>query len=166
MRKWASQKKTSPWLVADDATTANESAAPTRAGILRELAVLGRRVHTGDTVLICFSGHGVEIGGKSYLLPSDADALDEGTLADTSIEVGKVRERLKQIPADLLLLAFDMCRTYPIKTGREGVSPPNPLTKGFWRGLDFNLSASAAPARKGPRVVVRLWSCAGRATVF
>ena len=149
-------------LVSDAAPGKEGEALPDRAAILRELAMLSRRTKPGDVVFVCYSGHGVELPGQgACLLPWDADPYDEGTLADTAIAETKLVERLKAMPAGLLLIALDMCRTQPIKTGKDGISAPNPLTAGLMRGMDFVLPDKTPPGEaNSPRAVVRLWSCA------
>ena len=148
-------------LVSDAAPNKEGEALPDRAAILRELAMLARRTQSGDTVFVCYSGHGMELANHSaYLLPWDADPYDEGTLTDTAISEAKLVERLKAIPAALLILTLDMCRTQPLKNGRDGVTEANKLTAGILRGMDFALMEKAGVSKaNAPQAVVRLWSC-------
>src|SRR5262245_40127325 len=45
---------------------------PLKANIERQLALLMRSVEKGDILLFGFSGHGLSIGGKTYLCPFEA----------------------------------------------------------------------------------------------
>ncbi|HEY8460185.1 MAG TPA: hypothetical protein VIM99_07380, partial [Blastocatellia bacterium] len=60
---------------------------PLRSVILGRLASLPDMVSDDGLLLIYFSGHVVERGGKNYLLPSDALTGDDALLAETAISV-------------------------------------------------------------------------------
>ncbi len=116
---------------------------PTRSNILTELARLAQNAAPGDTVFVLYGGHGMEVAGVPYLLPYDTTAFDAESLADSALPVGKFRQRLAQIKARALVLAFDMCRSSPLKTGKTAVSSDNNMTRSVARGLDFKKSAAA-----------------------
>ena len=42
-----------------------------RSAVYEQLALLKSRIRQGDEVVVFFSGHGVQIGSASYLLPVD-----------------------------------------------------------------------------------------------
>jgi uncharacterized caspase-like protein len=65
-----------------------------------------------DVALVFFAGHGVEIGGRNHLLPSDADATSPDTLASTSLPLEELRDAVAAVaPVGLILL--DACRNDP-----------------------------------------------------
>lgn len=105
-------------------TTAGDPARqPTRGNILTALGLLEKwsqadPQHPPDTVLVYFSGHGVEQGGKSYLIPSDVDRAD---LANTALSLDLVREKLAMSGAKKQIIIVDACRfqTTPGKAGGE-----------------------------------------------
>lgn len=140
-------------LLTSDGT--GDAARPTGAQILFELEQLGRNVKPGDTLFVLFSGHGIEMGGTSYLLPYDTDARTESTLKRTALATADVTAELRRIPAGTLLLAFDMCRNDPRK-GSKATGADNVLGAKQARDL------AIPPARdgsSGPRTVVTLFSC-------
>lgn len=101
----------------------NGDSAPTRENILN---VLRRKAETPcDRLFVSFAGHGVGVGGKSYLCPSDAlnpqtfDASGDGRSAafgasDASdaklIAVSEMLEILKGAKAKEVILLLDACR--------------------------------------------------------
>ncbi|HWA83968.1 MAG TPA: caspase family protein, partial [Fimbriimonadaceae bacterium] len=99
--------------------TSHSGNKPTNTNILFELEQLGRNVKPGDTVFFFFSGHGVELGGSTYLLPSNTDARSELTLRQSAIPTAAIQGALSKLPAENLILAFDMCRTDPLKSDRD-----------------------------------------------
>ncbi|MBI2301014.1 MAG: caspase family protein, partial [Armatimonadetes bacterium] len=90
---------------------------PTGANILDLLSRLARRCDPGDTLVFMFSGHGLQVGGVSYLLPveSDLDHLDR-----TALPLDDVRLALEQAQGANVLLLIDACRNEPRKARGAG----------------------------------------------
>ncbi len=96
---------------------------PTRGNILGTLELLASWAradghHAPDTVVVYFSGHGVEQDGHSYLIPSDAARTD---LANTALSLELVREKLALTGAKKQIVIVDACRfeSVPGKAGGE-----------------------------------------------
>ncbi|HEY7182773.1 MAG TPA: caspase family protein, partial [Blastocatellia bacterium] len=106
---------------------------PLRSVILRSLANLPSLVSDDGLLLIYFSGHVVERGGKSYLLPSDAQTGNGALLAETAISVERVKELIRASGAGQVILIFDAFRRQP-------------LSEGFARGLTFDTRNQEAAA--------------------
>jgi hypothetical protein len=108
---------------------------PTRGNILRRLSNLASVVPKDGLLLISFSGHGMERGGQAFLLPGDAQVSDDVDLLEqTAINVSQVKERIKKIGVDQVVLLLDACRNDP--AGRA--NKKNPLTTGFTKGFSFD----------------------------
>ena len=136
--------------------TSDADPRPTGANITFELDQLSGRAKPGDLVFVLFSGHGIEMDGKTYLVPWDADARTESTLKRTSLPEEDVRGQLAQISARGLILAFDMCRSDPRK-GSKTVQQDNLMGR---QAKDLVVTpVSAAGDAPGPRAVVTLFSC-------
>ncbi|WP_081975974.1 caspase family protein [Amycolatopsis sp. MJM2582] len=67
-----------------------------------------RDISPGGTLLLYFSGHGVTIDGKGYLVPQDAYAGSEGP--DPESLVSLIPSRLGECRAGLIIFAVDACR--------------------------------------------------------
>ena len=80
---------------------------PSKLNIEKQLELVLSMPSAGDTVVLSFCGHGVQLDGKSYLCPADCD-LDHP--AETMISVDKVFEELGACNASLKLLIVDACR--------------------------------------------------------
>lgn len=101
------------YLLADGAREFKDQ--PTRANILDTLRLVAGLTRKGDTLLVHFSGHGVSVGGKSYLVPIDArDAQPEQL-----ISVAEVRDALRAAAADRRVLILDACHSGGEKSGGE-----------------------------------------------
>ncbi len=75
-------------------------------------------IENGDTALIFFAGHGVEIEGENYLLPVDipnASPGQENLIRDEAISFSQVLSRIKNTGAELSLAFLDACRNNPFQ---------------------------------------------------
>lgn len=75
-----------------------------------------------DVALMFFAGHGVEIGGRNYLLPVDADPASLDTLEKSALPLEEVRAAAAAV-AKSVLLVLDACRNDPFgEVAAEGRS--------------------------------------------
>ncbi len=81
----------------------------------------GAKVERADLALLFYAGHGMQVGGKNYLVPIDAKLERTGDLSLDTIEVGQI---LAQMEAEkrVNLVFLDACRD-------------NPLARSFARSL-------------------------------
>lgn len=145
--------------------TSDGETKPTGANIVFELGQLAKAVKPGDVVFFAFSGHGVESEADeiTYLLPYDADARSEATLARTGVSTAELFKQLKRLPAKAVVLAFDMCRSDPKKGARDVVAT-NRLGKRQaekFRNLVLDAAQGAGTSETAgrPRLVVTLFAC-------
>ena len=78
-------------------------------------------VKPGDVAMLFYAGHGIEIGGKNYLLPvdvPDADAGGAGFIEAESVALDDILERLRERDARLNIVVLDACRNNPFANGR------------------------------------------------
>ena len=88
----------------------------TRREMNRAVQDFTGRVEEGDTAMLFYAGHGVEIDGKNYLLPTDIPSADQGQsefIQAESMAVDALLERLRSRNAQLNLLVLDACRDNP-----------------------------------------------------
>lgn len=109
---------------------------PLRSVILRRLADLPALVSEDGLLLIYFSGHVVERGGKNYLLPSDALTGNDSLLAETAISVERVKELIRASGVGQVMLILDAFRREPLSDS---------LVRGA-RGLTFDTRNQEAAA--------------------
>src|SRR6201987_1043522 len=90
------------------------------------LLAFDNSVGPGDTAFFFFAGHGFEIAGQNYLLPTDVPAATEGQeelVRDASILADRIVERMQNRKVRTPILVFDACRNNPFdRTGTCGVS--------------------------------------------
>jgi Caspase domain len=84
------------------------------------LSKLYASIEPGDTVLLHYSGHGIQIENDNYLLPSDVPAPDDGNvelLKSESLRLLTLVDTLGEKGAGARILIIDACRDNPFATG-------------------------------------------------
>jgi hypothetical protein len=99
-------------------------------------------VEPGDTAFFFYAGHGFEIAGQNFLLPTDVPAVTEGQeelLRDASVLADHIIERLQNKKARTAILVFDACRNNPFErsgtraiAGGGGLAPMTQLPEGVF----------------------------------
>ena len=82
----------------------------------RALVAFDADVGPGDRALFLYAGHGFEIGGTNYLLPTDVPAAEANQLdlvRDASFPVDRIIDGIRQRGASVAVLVLDACRDNP-----------------------------------------------------
>src|ERR1700743_3977258 len=82
------------------------------------LVAFDNSVGPGDTAFFFFAGHGFEIAGQNYLLPTDVPGATEGQeelVRDASVLADRIVERLQNKKVRTSILVFDACRNNPFE---------------------------------------------------
>jgi len=105
----------------------------TRQAFSETLLAFDKAVDPGDTAFFFYAGHGFEIAGQNFLLPTDVPAATEGQeelVRDASIMADRIVERLQNKKARTAILVplseigptlLRMCNDAPKTAPREGV---------------------------------------------
>jgi hypothetical protein len=91
-----------------------------RRKLNQALAKLYGSIEPGDTVLVHYSGHGIQIENDNYLLPVDVPAPDDGNaelLKSESIRLLTLVDTLGDKGAGARILIIDACRDNPFAAG-------------------------------------------------
>jgi uncharacterized caspase-like protein len=82
------------------------------------LLAFDKAIEPGDTAFFFYAGHGFEIAGQNFLLPTDVPAATEGQedlVRDASVLADRIVERLQNKRARTSILVFDACRNNPFE---------------------------------------------------
>jgi len=114
----------------------------TRQAFSETLLAFDKAVEPGDTAFFFYAGHGFEIAGQNFLLPTDVPAATEGQeelVRDASILADRIVERLQNKKARTSILVFDACRNNPFErsgtravSGSGGLAPMTQLPEGVF----------------------------------
>src|SRR4029453_16996971 len=90
----------------------------TRQAFSQTLLAFDKAVEPGDTAFFFFAGHGFEIAGQNFLLPTDVPAATEGREGlgpAPPTPAARVIERLQNKKVRPAILVFDACRNNPFE---------------------------------------------------
>src|ERR1700675_865338 len=114
----------------------------TRQAFSETLLAFDKTVSAGDTAFFFYAGHGFEIAGQNFLLPTDVPAASEGQeelVRDASVLADRVIERLQNKKVRTAILVFDACRNNPLEragtravAGGGGLAPMTQLPEGVF----------------------------------
>lgn len=114
----------------------------TRQAFSQTLLAFDNAVGPGDTAFFFYAGHGFEIAGQNFLLPTDVPAATEGQeelVRDASVLADRVIERLQNKKVRTAILVFDACRNNPFEragtravAGGGGLAPMTQLPEGVF----------------------------------
>ena len=67
--------------------------------------------------MLFYAGHGVQVKGRNYLVPIDADPKSEEEIQRQSADVGEFVDRLSAIRTGINIVVLDACRVNPFAGG-------------------------------------------------
>ncbi|WP_213737390.1 caspase family protein [Bradyrhizobium sp. dw_411] len=114
----------------------------TRQAFSQTLLAFDAAVEPGDTAFFFYAGHGFEIAGQNFLLPTDVPAASEGQeelVRDASVLADRIIERMQNKKVRTAILVFDACRNNPFErsgtravAGGGGLAPMTQLPEGVF----------------------------------
>lgn len=105
-----------------------------RQSLLAALRRFGEAAETSDWAVVYYAGHGLEAGGKNYLLPVDAKLDKEQDIEDEAVPVSRLFDRLAPAKG-IKIVILDACRDNPLATrsaqraGRRNLTVSKGLAK-------------------------------------
>lgn len=98
--------------------------------MLRTLTMFGDKVRDGSEVLFFYAGHGMQVRGKNYLIPIDAEIGSESSVSSEAVDVDQLLDKLSR--ARLSMVILDACRNNPFERrfrgGGQGLAQINAPT--------------------------------------
>ncbi|MFN3077048.1 MAG: caspase domain-containing protein [Alphaproteobacteria bacterium] len=79
------------------------------------IAQFGERLGPNTVALVYYSGHGMQVSGKNYLIPVDAKISSEQTVALRTIDADRVIDQMISARTRLNILILDACRNNPFE---------------------------------------------------
>ncbi|NEW61542.1 caspase family protein, partial [Sulfurovum sp. bin170] len=107
-----------------------------------------RKIKNGGVGVFYFSGHGIEVDGENYLIPTDADIKEKSETESEAISLTKITNRMQNTNNRLNIIILDACRNSPFSRamGSGGLSKIEP------RGLFVSYSTEAGKTASDGRV--------------
>lgn len=79
----------------------------------RAIAKFGERLSNDSVALFYYAGHGMQVRGKNYLIPIDAQITNETSIRVESVDVDGVLDQLGS--SELNVVILDACRNNPFE---------------------------------------------------
>ena len=84
-----------------------------RAEMQVALREFGDALRKGGVGLFYFAGHGVQVKGRNFLIPVDADIQREDEVAYNSVDANQVLDKMEAASNRLNIVILDACRNNP-----------------------------------------------------
>lgn len=98
--------------------------------MLRTLTEFGDKVTNGTEALFFYAGHGMQVKGRNYLIPIDAQIGTESSVSSEAVDVDQLLDKLSH--ARLSMVILDACRNNPFERrfrgGGQGLAQINAPT--------------------------------------
>jgi uncharacterized caspase-like protein len=95
----------------------------------RAIKKFTNKLSAGGVGLFYFAGHGIQVNGENFLIPSDADIADRDDVDGESVPIAYLTKKLKKAGNRLNIIILDACRSKP--WGRGGGGFPTGLKWAF-----------------------------------
>jgi hypothetical protein len=91
----------------------------------RAIQDFGRRIEKAgpDTVsLFYFAGHGLQVNGLNYLLPTKAQIRRQNDVEIEAVDLGLVLRQMEDAGSRVNIVILDACRNNPLSTGQRSMT--------------------------------------------
>ena len=89
------------------------------AATSKSLTAFTAGLHEGDVALLFYAGHGIQIEGENYIVPTDFAATTETEAKQAAYPASKAQRMMEHSGAMLNLLVLDACRNNPLRGKRD-----------------------------------------------
>lgn len=94
----------------------------TKSEMRAAIREFGDKLSTHDVGLFYYSGHGLEVKGRNYLIPVNADILREDEVPDQGVDVNLVLEKMATADKGINIVILDACRDNPFARSFRSLS--------------------------------------------
>ena len=78
-----------------------------------QVRIFGRKIKTGAVGLFYFSGHGIQVNGRNYLIPIGHNIEKEQDIEFEAVDAGRVLAEMEAAENRLNIVILDACRNNP-----------------------------------------------------
>lgn len=86
----------------------------------------GRRLRKGGVGLFYYAGHGMQVNGRNYLIPIDAEIYEEKDIKYEAVDAGRILDEMHTAGNNLNIVFLDACRSNPFvrsfRTSERGLA--------------------------------------------
>jgi hypothetical protein len=89
---------------------------PTYQQMVKLIRDFGQQLQKGGVGLFYYAGHGVQIDGRNYLIPTQADIRKEGDVELEAVDLDRVLNEMQYARNEVNIIILDACRDNPYST--------------------------------------------------
>ena len=93
-----------------------------RVAMHRAIREFGKKLSSAEIGLFYYAGHGVQVGGRNYLVPTDADIREEDEVAFETIDAARILEKMESAKNPVNIVILDACRNNPFASNARTTS--------------------------------------------
>jgi len=93
--------------------TVMRSVNATRTQMRRAIRGFGEEINKGAVGLFYYAGHGIQVAGENYLVPTGAEVGSEDEVEDECLKVSSVLRKMETAGNSLNIIILDACRDNP-----------------------------------------------------
>ena len=86
---------------------------PTMTDLKKVIREFGEKIQNGGVGLFYYAGHGMQVSGKNYLIPTQAEIYKEEEVEYESLDVGFVLAQMESAHNRMNIIILDACRNNP-----------------------------------------------------
>ncbi len=101
-----------------------------RDAFLAALRAFAQKADAADWAVVYFAGHGIEVGGVNYLVPTDATLLSDRNVPDEAVTLDRVLSAVEGA-RKLRLVILDACRNNPFAATMQRTSASRSVGRGL-----------------------------------
>lgn len=79
----------------------------------KSIRQFGKKLRNGGVGLFYFAGHGMQVKGRNYLIPVDAEIETESDAKFEAVDAGRILGKMEDAGNDLNIVILDACRNNP-----------------------------------------------------
>jgi hypothetical protein len=86
----------------------------------RAITRFGEALTGGGVSLLFYAGHGMQVKGRNYLIPVDAEIRSEASVRNEAVDVEQILEQMSEARTNLNIVILDACRNNPFERRFRG----------------------------------------------
>ncbi len=112
----------------------------------------GKDLARGRTGLFYYAGHGMQVGGRNYLIPVDADIRAEDEVRYFAVDAGLILSKMESAGNETNIVILDACRDNPFKRSFRSSSRGLAVVEAPKGSLVIYATAPGSVAAEAPSV--------------
>ena len=96
-----------------------------KAGFMSKVVEFGKKRKEYDVGFVYYAGHGVQVNGENYLLPTNQNFDEEWKIEEYAINVNRIMKYLTALTDQVNILILDACRNNPWEGNFRSVGGSN-----------------------------------------